>query len=68
MKRKIIHLIRKVDFKDGWTSNGTLCQKMQWQGGEAVDGGGNNVTTNSKEVTCKLCLKHRKFPKSEDSR
>ena len=60
VKRKIIHLLLTRDFKDGSCFSGTLCGKMQWQGGDAVEGGGNNITENPKEVTYKLCLRKMK--------
>ena len=60
MKNKVMHLIKKIQFKDSWTSNGTLCGKSQWQGGDSKDCGGNNVTIKLGEVTCKLCLREMK--------
>ena len=60
MKRKIIHLLKENKIFGG-TQSTTLCHKSQWQGEESSKGGGNNVTTNPKEVTCKLCLKIMKL-------
>ena len=62
-QRRIVHLSMIRDLGNGCSSTGTLCKKEQWQGGEGIDGGGINVTTNPKEVTCKLCLKNGRFPK-----
>lgn len=59
MARNIIHLQL---YRQGMFAmvNTTLCQRQQWQGGEGNDGG-NNVSVDPNEVTCKLCLKDRRF-------